>query len=365
MKIKLFQKLLWLLALSFGLIACKKNEATKPIDPYAPVTEGKVFLPVLVHKPDMEKVKKVEEGRNGHLEKIKPDAEIHDLSCNLYEFSYTGMDVKNVSYYINKDSGVLVGAYLEIEHEALSKITDLSKKHGFDDSHFLAKRHSGLARGGDEGVFVFCADWSRLSFEQFGKQPSAMPAVSKIPDSDYIKNLLEQKYDYISNLERARGSELFKEHKKQSGINKGQVVFAIFKLNLSEMPQDTYITYFFYWEEGAAPADRLGKCHKIDYYFKEPSLGYYRDKISGLVIPTQEFLDLCKNTGYEWDSLLSHEGERFVNQAAGLYMVSERSLFDELYDSNDCFAMFFLKKEDGGKATESKSLGLNTAKQPR
>lgn len=51
-----------MLLLTLGVVACKDpKDPVKPNppvveDPYTPVTEGGVFLPILMNKPDMDKV---------------------------------------------------------------------------------------------------------------------------------------------------------------------------------------------------------------------------------------------------------------------------------------------------------------------
>ena len=346
MKTKLIQKLLWLLALSLGLMSCKKNETPKPIDPYVPVTDGKVFLPVLLNKPDMEKVKKVEEGRGGTLKKVMNDVKEYGFSCQIYEFSYTGMDVENASYILRQRDGLLLGVNFEnIEENKVAEIKALAKKKGFNDSHILAKRFSDLARDSAEGLFrlMYYADKKELVFWQYGKQPSDMPTLSQLPTNDFINTRLEQYYNEINNIEISQESTVVKELKAGD-----KVEYLLFKIkDTAEWPSGSHRGYFFNWRTEGSD----GKCYGFQYIFKEPSVGYYRDDIWKEVIPTKEFLNLCKKEGYEWSECYMENiegkyvvlGDRFVKDP-DIKLVAWRKIFDYVNSGKDSFATNFKKK---------------------
>ena len=341
MKTKLIQKLLWLLALSLGLMSCKKNETHRPIDPYPPVTEGKVFLPVLLNKPDMDRVKKTEEGRGGKFEKIT-EIEISGMACSGFEFSYTDMDVTRVVYVIREEDKVLMQIWLEnVDKEDASKIEALAKKNGFDDSHILAKRFSGLARESAEGLFYLTSysdSEKNVLFIQYGKQPSDMPTFSMLPDrQDY----LGEKYDKIKAFEEGRGSTLDLESKVNKGTHEGKVKSARFKINdISELPTDSYKGYFFDWDSDAS----TGKCYKIICIFKNPSLCYYLDNIRKHILPTKEFLNLCKEKGYKWEEYIKGQGDLFSNEETNIVLSARRLSFPDIYSGEECSCLYISKR---------------------
>ena len=346
MKTKLFKKLLWLLALSLGLMSCKKNETPKPIDSYVPVTEGKVFLPVLTNKPNMDKVEKTEAGRNGKREKVTNNVKMYGFLCQIYEFSYTGMDVENASYILRQRDGLLLGVKFEnIEEEKVAEIKALAKKNGFNDSHILAKRFSDLARDSAEGLFrlMYYTDKKDLVFWQYGKQPSAMPTLSQFPTNDFINTRLGHYYDEINNIETGQESTVVKELKAGD-----KVEYVLFKIkDTAEWPSDSHRGYFFNWRTEGSD----GKCHGFQYIFKEPSVGYYRDDIWKEVIPTKEFLNLCKKEGYEWSECYMEKiggedvvlGDRFVKDP-DIELVAWRKIFDYVNSGKDSFATNFGKQ---------------------
>lgn len=190
MNAKTIKIIVWLLILTFGTVACKKLNAPMEDDPYTPVTEGRVFLPILVNKPDMDKVKKVEEGRNGYLlEKLAPNPD-KGQNYILYKFEYKEMDIQQVHYLIHPETGVLLKVIMQFpsKNSTLSKCLALIGKQGFDDEHILAKRYSALARERD-ALFVMRHEkegsMMQIKFGQFGKQPSALPTISELPSKDY------------------------------------------------------------------------------------------------------------------------------------------------------------------------------------
>ena len=361
MKIKLFKKLLWLLALSIGLMSCKKNETPKPNDvpnqgdTYPNITEGKVFLPVLTHRPDIGEVLKVEAKRNGKFEKVIRDKKIYGHFCNIYEFSYTGMDIAKASYIIRKADGALVKVVFEnIKEGDASKIKDLAKKNGFDDSHICAKRESGrLAIDGAEGLF--CLSYYDLdktfSFWQYGRESLDAPALSALPHSVFINARIGQNYSEIKSFETGRGSTVSREDKVKSGPHKGKVMYVLFKINATVVPPNSLIGYSFNWDEDA-PADKLGKCRVFGCFFKETSYFYYRDDIWGALLPAENFLTQCKEEAYVWEAdFLALDNDykhitcdRFFNATTKIVLESYRKSFSDIYSGAECSAIYFRKR---------------------
>lgn len=306
MKIKFFKKIVWLLALVLGLTACKKNNPHGPIDPYAPVTEGKIFLPVLTHKPDMNKVKEIEKGRKGKFVE-KKSIDVEEVNYEEHVFSYTDMDVQTVSYIIETKSGLLYEVRLKIDgEEKSSKIAELVKKQGFNSGHIFAGVFGRPVREREDAIFY--VDYNKagktFNFFQVGKQPSPKPTLSELPDQEYMKYLLNKDYsfDKIKEEEEKGKSSEFLEAASllvQEGKNKGKVEFALFKLNESNSLPMVYRGYGFIWDDNAAP-ERLGQCQSLFFLYQDYSLAFYLDELSRNILPTKEFYNLCRKAGYEF-----------------------------------------------------------------
>ena len=361
MTTKFFQKLLWFLALSIGLMSCKKNETPKPndvpdlVDTYPNITEGKVFLPVLTHRPNIGELVKVEAKRNGHFKKVIRDTEKYGHFCNIYEFSYTDMDIAKASYIIRRADGALVEVVFEnIKEGDASKIKDLAKKNGFDDSHICAKRESGrLAIDGAEGLFCLSYhDWDKtFRFWQYGRESLDAPALSALPDSVFINARIGQIYSEIKRFEMGRGSTFVHEAKVESGPHEGKVTEVLFKINATVVPPNSLIGYGFNWDEDA-PADKLGKCDVLGCFFKETSYFYFRDDIWGALLPAENFLTQCKEEAYVWETdFLAMDNDynhiicdRFFNATTKIVLESYRKSFSGIYSGAECSAIFFWKK---------------------
>lgn len=356
MKAKVFLPLIWVLLLTLGMAACKKDNAPKPTpveDPYTPITEGNVFLPVLVHQPDMDKVVETEKSRGGTLvEKLAPDAE---RDYTLYRFQYKDMSIREACYRIHPKTGVLlqVSMYFPKKKATLGKCRTLLAKHGFDNSLILAKRHNGLAR--DKGaLFLFMEGEykgeTHLIFRQFGAQLSEMPTIAKLPDEEYGDVLGNKFYSStkIKQREIGAGNTLKEEKEVTYGKHKGKVWYALFSLKDAEAPM-SFREYFFDWEEDT-PDEQLGQCHKIIFIYEEPSLGYYTDNIRKVILPTREFHALCQQAGYEWFRPVGQVGDSFLNTNKNLQLVSRKIQFDDI-SPNDIFAINLFQNADNKRMT--------------
>ncbi|GAD07520.1 hypothetical protein HQ45_00515 [Porphyromonas crevioricanis] len=351
--IKLFG---WLLIFTLGTIACKKSdEPNKPddpivIDPYTPVTEGRVFMPVLMNKPDMDKVTEVEKSRSGSLvEKLAPNPD-EGKNYILYKFEYREMDIRQVHYQIHPKTGVLLKVIMQFpsKKSTLLNCLALISKQGFNDDHILAQRYSALAREKDA---LFTMHYKKegggtmkIMFDQYGKQPSALPTIPKLPSEEYDIVLEDRFFSFgrIKGAEKNLGNTLKATIEEESGKHKGKVKYAIFSLKAEEAPM-THRGYFFDWEEDTAP-DKLGLCCEILFFYKHPSLGYYVDDIRKKTIPTREFYDLCKKNGCEWLEECP-DGDFFINKKKKVVLVARKIQFDDI-SPNDILAINIFKSND-------------------
>lgn len=328
MKTKLYPILIVLSMLIFGLVACNNDNPTPTDNPYAP--EGKMFLPVLSHKPDMEKIELIEKGRTGRLEKKLPADPDNDRDYILYEYSYKGMKVKSIQYLIHPTKGTLLEAIAVIRKDGstLKDYEELLKKRGFNDSHILAKRYSSLAKEDDTLFAVIRSDEEveEFTFRQFGRQTEAQATFAKFNDEwdTAIENPLFT-YLKIKEVEDSKGSKLIKTELMEYGEHKGHVKIAIFGMAEAERPM-LYRVYLFNVEPGT-PANMLGTCKEMLFCYDDPKLGFYEDDIQDEDIPTREFLDLYKKAGYT--DILYREHYSFKNQDKKLVHGVKTMTFDE------------------------------------
>lgn len=307
MKTKFIQPLIWALAFALALPACDKDNGTEPNDPYTPPAEGKVFMPVLVHKVDMEKVKETEKARGGHLDKMVPADLSKDRDYDTYTFKYEGKEVEEIKYEVQTQDKTLLMAKVKVSsNSGVEKMNNLLKKKGFNDDHILAKMlESDLTRESEDDLFV-CKTQSDapgkwFNFEQYEKQRKTMPT---------IKNLNEGWYDFMKNqafkLAQVRNFEiednngqLLEEKKKSYGKYEGQIIFAKFRPN-EKYGSQILRGYFFDWDEETS-AEEAGYINEIIFIYTDPALGHYKDPRHDLSIPTRELLALLKKGGFEFD----------------------------------------------------------------
>lgn len=298
MKTKAIQKVLWLTALAAGLLACKKNNAHKAIDSYPIITEGRVFLPILTHKPEMEKIKKAEKSRKGDFENVSEVA-----SNEIYEFSYTDMDVKKSFYIINKTSGILVGVYLVFEKNDIvsNKIENLAKKNGFGDESLLSKALGGALLREKEELFVILKETlgldTKFIFNQFSKQPGPMPTIENLGER-WVGMIMEAKIKEIQELEKQLEGTLSKTKKLGIGMNANEIIQAEYKPHKDDIT--TLRTYYFSWDNFTPPAEN-GLLSNTVFSYDKPQLGSYKDDIQGNYMPTKEFLSLIEKENYTFE----------------------------------------------------------------
>lgn len=362
MKVKVFQNLMLAFCFVLVLSACKKPDAPVvpepdlPIveDPYQTITENKVLLPILIREPDMDKVIEAEKKRGGTLlEKLLPDPK-KGGGYVLYRFGYEKMDVKELHYRIDPESGVLLKAIVKFpsNQTTLAKCLALSSKHGFNDEHVLAKLCSGLVRD-KSTLFVIeqekkeGEDW--LEFIQYGKQPQAFPTIKEIP-SEYGEMLENSLYSFtrIKQVELNAGNELKRTEEQEYGKHKGKVRYALFELNEKEAPM-THRGYFFEWQDDT-PENKLGQCFEIIFIYNEPTLGYYTDDIRKASIPTKEFYSLCQRKGFEWRLRRENGIDDFYNKEKKLRIISRTPTFNDINPEKMLFTINLVRHDDADDA---------------
>lgn len=302
MKTKLFQhSIVWLLAFSIGLVACKKDDGPETQDPYAPITEGRIFLPVLAPTVDMDKVKKVEEKRNGKLEKMTPADPKAKRDYDLYQFIYDDKDIGEVQYHVHMTSKILLKVAVKVRNEAIPKLQDLAKKNGFDETHFISKMFSKLSRERDALFLLSIRKTGGVTwfvFDQYGKQPKPMPTIKEIDKKwdEKIENSLF-KYARVKQIEEGTfGGRLLETKKVTYGKHKGKIRYAKFRAKSDEYPM-IIRGYFFDWDEELSDGN-AGWISEIIYVYDDPALGFYQDNIKKVDIPTKEMLALLAKEGY-------------------------------------------------------------------
>lgn len=297
MKNKVIQKVLWLAALASSLAACKKNDTPKSIDLYSPITEGRVFLPVLAHKPDMEKVKKTEKSRKGEFKDVSTEG-----SNDLYEFSYTDMDIKKSLYAINKTSGVLMGVLLVFDKndEIVDKLKNLAKKNGFGNESLLSKACGGALLREKEELFIVRigtqGDETLFAFVHFGKQPGPMPAMQDLGKA-WEDMIMSVKINKVQEHEANLKSTLRKVQKVGIGVNAEEISLAQYTPHKNDIT--TLRSYYFSWKE-RDPAVMNGFLSRIVFSYENTGLGCYKDEMQGEYFPTKEFLSLIEKENYKF-----------------------------------------------------------------
>lgn len=255
MKTKFFQTLIWVFALAVSMTSCGNDDEPAIIDPYAPITEGGVFLPVLVSKPDMEKVKEVEASRKGVFtskKTVKDDYE--EVEEDQYTFKYTDMDFSEVIYCVNTKKGLLTKVIMNHkENEStVDKLKNLAKRNGFSDNHQLSELNNGLVKE-KENLFEFSVrnyfDDDRIIFSQYGKQPKAMPTIKSFQkEMQLMLKKKEYKHDQIMAKESELGGKVEEEGKEKTGDHIGKVRILGFRVPQKYEPLKLRY-YYFDWKK--------------------------------------------------------------------------------------------------------------------
>lgn len=203
MKTKIIQNFIWLLALSMGLmVSCKDNDS-RPDDPYDPPSDKSLFLPVLVHAVDMEKLKEAEEARGGRLIQKTPADPSRGRVHHVYVFEYTDKDVKATRYEIYYKDKRLSRAIQKVTTDAAQEdLKALLKEKDFSEDHVLVRMFSsGLAREKD-GLFHVDAkkkgeEWE-FKYEQYETQPKPMPTINAL-DRQWYKSFKKQRTSILKS----------------------------------------------------------------------------------------------------------------------------------------------------------------------
>ena len=334
MKTKLYPILIVLSAVILGLTACTDDNQPSSDTPYAP--EGKMFLPVLTHKPDMDKIEQIEKIRTGRLEKKLPADPANGQDHILYEFSYKGMKVKSIQYLIHPTKGILLEARAVVRKEGstLEDFVKLLKKQGFEDKHILAKRFSGLAGEKEDGLFALIRpedEEDTFIFRQFGKQSGDQVTLSSLnTEWDGVIENPFFTYPKIKEMEDRKGSTLIKTELVEHGEYKGYISIAIFGMAESERPM-LYRVYLFDVVKDIS-GGLIGTCKEVSFYYDSPALAFYTDDIQGISIPTREFLDLYKKAGY--DAIRYNKHYAFKNTEKGLVHGVKSVIFEGFKDES-------------------------------
>lgn len=303
MKIKHFQSLLLILSVAVILSSCGSNDEPVFVGPYIPITEGKVFLPVLVEKPDMEKIKQVEATRKGVFvskETLKDNYERHEE--HQYTFTYTDMDFSEVIYCVSVKDGRLLRVIMNHKDnsDVKNRLDELAKKNGFNNDNYLALLKTSLTID-KYGLFSFRVeehkDINKIMFRQYGKQTKDMPTLKGFHKSmELMIAKKEYKYDQIKAKENEYGGIVDKEIEKESGKYMGNISYSRFKTKGDDNPLK-YRTYFFDWDDDTE-GEMLGTAEEIMYTYHPIDLCFYKDDIEDSFLITKEFRDLLKKEGY-------------------------------------------------------------------
>ncbi|SPY34874.1 Uncharacterised protein [Porphyromonas cangingivalis] len=331
-----------LIILTFGFVACDNDNPIPTDNPYAP--EGMMFLPVLRHKPDMEKINQIEKTRTGRLEKKIPADPDNNQNYTLYEYSYKGMEIKSIQYLIHPTKGTLLEAKVTVRKEdsTLKDYKELLKKKGFNDEHILAKRFSSLAGEIEDGLFALIRsdeDEDVLTFRQFGKQTEAHPTLASFNEEwDEIIGNRYFSHEKIKEKEDEKGSHLAKTVIVEHGKHKGRIKAAFFAVAETERP----MLYRIYVFDLDSENEKFGTCKELLFCYDDPALGFYVDAIQKESIPTGEFLSLYKKAGY--NTISYDEDYKFKNSEKKLTHAVRSMIFEEL--RKESILMIKLYKED-------------------
>lgn len=336
MKTKFIQPLIWALALLLALPACKKDKGNTPDDPYSPPTEGLVFMPVLVHKVDMEKVKETEKARGGRLKKVTHSKK---GKYDAYVFSYEGKYITEITYEVNTSDKMLLKVMVKVPITAgVTGMEKLLKKVNFNTDHILTKMiDAEFARETEEHLFtcetenVDVGKW--FNFEQYETQKKPMQTIEHLNESwfDFLYNE-NFKISQVRGFEHLNSNGSLEDEKKvESGKYRNQVRYAKYRANPGYAPQ-IIRGYFFDWDEDLSP-QKVGYIKEIIFVYTDPALGVYRDNRHKMDIPTREIIALLKKGGFEIKNVTQVDNTFFYyfkNEAKNLTYVLRAKGFDDI-----------------------------------
>lgn len=352
MKTKLPQIPIWLLILTLGAVAClPKNDVEKPDDPYSGITEGRVLIPVLAHKVDMQKVQKLEESRGGTLAKMEPADPNKEKIYDLYLFKYTDKDVTETEYRVRATDKVLLKASIKPEGASLSdavvSVKALLEKNGFDKNHFLNEMYPNTLSKDGDGLFIVEQEEKKpaavlFKFEQYGKQHKAVPEPLKELPEKFIDHLGKpiNKFRVIKKEEESYGNTLERTRKVGIGQYSNETRFALFNTKKNEYPL-IYRGHSFDWDEDLPYLDTGFLTWYISAY-DDPTLGFYDEVLHGIMLPNREILDLLKKNGYKFDRMHSGAGNivfYFVNEARNRVHVLRAQEFEDIENAKMVLAI--------------------------
>lgn len=346
MKTKFVQPLIWALALALALPACKKGNGNEP-DPYTPPAEGMVFLPVLVHKVDMERVKEIEKARGGQLHEVKHSDE-GNYDSYTFKYNFIETDIQEIVYDVRTADKILLRAKVKVPiASAATDMKKLLKKTGFNNDHFLIKAtYCNLVREDEEALFNCQIDdfgpGESYLFRQYDKQRKAMPTIKDL--NGYWYDLLGKqnfKLPQVRNFETRYGSTLEREDKVKYGKYANQKIgYANFRTHAVHAPQ-IIRGYFFAWDDEVSPEEG-GYVGEVLFIYSDPALGFYTGEIHKRDLPTREMLALFKKEGYKIEDVHWADGHYiiyFKNETKKLKYALRARSFDDIEGGRKIMAL--------------------------
>lgn len=354
MKTKFIQPLIWALAFALALPACKKDNGAEPDDPYTPPAEGKAFMPVLAHKVDMERVEKIEKARGGRLSKVTHSDE-GNYDTYVFEYGFfQETDVQEIVYEVRTADKILLKAEVKLPtYIGARDMKNLLKKEGFNDDHILSKiAASDLAREDEDALFscrikdLDPGKW--FHFKQFDKQRKSMPTIKDLNGYwyDFLNNQAF-KITQVRNFESRYKSTLLEEKKVTDGKYANQIRHAMYRTHANHAPQ-IIRGYFFNWDEELSPQES-GHINEIIFIYTDPALGFYRDEIHKIDIPTREMLALLKKGGFKIETTYWSEDHYvfyFKNETKKLKYVLRACTFDDVEGGRKIMALNLFENKD-------------------